>query len=296
MPTNPMYTQDNLFEQVIVNGNEITDVDVSNSFNYMKKLDEQSKQIIEDYRAEIECENYEGDKWPMISYSIFNWLAARKFNKNFDYIPELLSCEQIKTKDTLNQLLKNQIDNAEILNNALHKFPETTKNITVYRGINNTIKKNIERHTTTKQVTFSTFMSTSLFLEVAKRFTDKNKKIIAITIPKGFPLPYIYPTLKYKDDNNVTIKETEVLIPYGATLKYINEYDKDGFTITNYELSTYVKTLRTNPYLNTLNKLLDTIWYTIHPKQLKRKTQNNSSRKNSKSPRKKGKTSKSILK
>jgi hypothetical protein len=126
------------------------------------------------------------------------------------------------------------------------------KPIIVYRGIKdgflNIIKNNISRG----QITFSCFLSTSLFIETAKRFTSVSKHIMSIEIPKGNNLAYVSDKLEYINQHSGVTSEAEVLIPMNATLLQISKPEIDGdYTIHKFKLISYLKETRNSQRLAT---------------------------------------------
>jgi hypothetical protein len=253
--------------------NEITNTDVVNSYDYFNKLkeDEDPKQktitqIITDYRNEHEeDDNYNEDEsidsYPKINYSVVNWLFSTISNNSTLskdlYIPHILKFKFIKTEDILKDFLKQQIENAYIMNGILKSFP-TIKNgpIIVYRGVTdaffNILQKNIGRG----QITFSCFLSTSLFIDTAKRFTSNLKHIMSIEIQKGDYLAYVSDKLEHINEHSNVTGEAEVLIPMNATLLQISEPQIDGeYTIHKFRLIGYLKDTR-NPQ-TFANKFVD---------------------------------------
>jgi len=231
---------------------------IENSYYYFQHLiltNPTITQIITDYRNEHEeDENYNEDEvidsYPTINYSVVNWLFLTMSNtkknslSNDLYIPHILKFKFIKNKDILNNFLKKQITNAYIMNNLLHSFPKIG-HIIVYRGIKDgflSIIKNNIRH---KQITFSCFLSTSLFIETAKRFTSHSKHIMSIEIPKENNIAYVSDKLEYINQHTGITSEAEVLIPMNATLLQISEPQFDSeYTIHQFRLISYIKETR----------------------------------------------------
>lgn len=278
--------------EVSIENNEITNVDVIASndyFNNLRTSNYEDYKIITDYRQEIECEEYEsftietpqneeyinsssfGDDddyvdmtllsniqtYPKISYSIINWLLSTKNLNNINdltFIPSELLCEFITSKDILIKLLKEQLQNAEKMNNALKLFPKITSDyINVFRGVNdaffNKIMSIIQNNKRAKQVSFPSFLSTSLFIDAAKRFSG-SKKIMSIQLPKGECLPYVSSNLDHIRDRGV-VSEAEVILPINATLQLLNIDNiitSDGFTIYHFKLIRYIQDIRATPY------------------------------------------------
>lgn len=248
--------------------NEITNTDVVNSYDSFTNLKSKDPitQIITDYRNEHEeDENYNEDEsidsYPKINYSVVNWLFSTISNNSTLskdlYIPHILKFKFIKTEDILKDFLKQQIENAYIMNDILKSFP-TIKNapIIVYRGVTdaffNILQKNIGRG----QITFSCFLSTSLFIDTAKRFTSDSKHIMSIEIQKGDYLAYVSDKLEHINEHSNVTGETEVLIPMNATLLQISEPQIDGeYTIHKFILIGYLKDTR-NPQ-TFANKFVD---------------------------------------
>jgi hypothetical protein len=275
----------------IVN-NEITNKDVVNSYNYFTNLKSKDPitQIITDYRNEHEeSENYNEDdsmeSYPKINYSVVNWLFSTMSNtknvlSNNLYIPHILQFKFIKNKDILNTFLKQQIENAYKMNNLLNSFPPIKMGtIIVYRGIKDgflsIIKKNISRG----QITFSCFLSTSLFIETAKRFTSDSKHIMSIEIPKENNLAYVSDKLEYINEHSGVTGEAEVLIPMNATLLQISEPKIDGeYTIHQFRLISYLKETRNSQRL--ANAFVDKFSQDIFDKIDKKEENNDSEEEN----------------
>jgi hypothetical protein len=273
-------------------------------FSNLETNDNEAYKIITDYRQEIECEQYDDytieppvaeqdntyvdmtllnnsrntmvintDTYPKISYSIINWLLSIKnLNQINDltFIPNELLCEFITSKDILIKLLKEQIQNANKMNLALKSFPKITSDyINVFRGFNNAFfdkMTNIINKNQYKQVTFPSFLSTSLFIDAAKRFSG-SKKIMSIKIPKGFSLAYVSSSLEQTRDRGV-VSEAEVIIPINSTLKLLNNnpvITNDGFTIYQFELIGYVPEVRSfwSNYDNFVNNFGEQIYNQI---------------------------------
>jgi len=238
--------------------NEITNVDVLNSYNYFKNLKSKDHitQIITDYRNEHEeDENYNEDEsidsYPKINYSVVNWLFSTMSNTTNTlskdlYIPHILKFKFIKSEDILKDFLKQQITNAYIMNGILKSFP-TIKNtpIIVYRGIKDGFLNIINNNISRDQITFSCFLSTSLFIDTAKRFTSNSKHIMSIEIQKGDYFAYVSDKLEHINKYSNVTGEAEVLIPMNATLLQISEPQIDGeYTIHQFRLITYLKDTR----------------------------------------------------
>lgn len=231
--------------------------DVVNSYHYFQNLKSTNPtitQIITDYRNEHEeDEDYNQDEsidsYPTINYSVVNWLFLTMSNtqntlSNDLYIPHILKFKFIKNKDILNNFLKQQITNAYIMNNLLHSFPKMG-HIIVYRGIKDGFLSILKNNISHKQITFSCFLSTSLFIETAKRFTSDSKHIMSIEIPKENNIAYVSDKLEYINQHSGVTCEAEVLIPMNATLLQISEHQIDGeYTIHQFRLISYLKKTR----------------------------------------------------
>jgi hypothetical protein len=240
----------------IVN-NQITNKYILNSYNYFKNLKSINPtitQIITDYRNEHEeDEDYNEDEsidsYPTINYSVVNWLfltmsTTKNVLSNDLYIPHILKFKFIKNKDILNNFLKKQITNAYIMNNLLHSFPKMEP-IIVYRGIKDGFLSLIKNNISHKQITFSCFLSTSLFIESAKRFTSDSKHIMSIEIPIENKFAYVSDKLEYINQHSGVTCESEVLIPMNATLLQISEPQiDDEYTIHQFRLISYLKETR----------------------------------------------------
>ena len=245
----------------IVN-NEITNTDVLNSHHYFQTLkstetESGDTQIIRDYRNEHEededyNEDSDPDTYPKINYSVVNWLFSTISNtknnvlSNDLYIPHILKFKFITNKDILNNFLNQQIKNAYIMNNLLNSFPKITiAPIIVYRGVTDAFFNILQNNISRGQITFSCFLSTSLFIDTAKRFTFNLKHIMSIEIPTNTSLAYVSDKLEYMNTSFGVTGEAEVLIPMNATLVEISEPENDGeYTIHKFRLAGYLKETR----------------------------------------------------
>jgi len=233
--------------------------DVVTSYHYFQNLilkNPTITQIITDYRNEHEeDENYNEDEvidsYPTINYSVVNWLFLTMSNtknvlSNDLYIPHILKFKFIKNKNILNKFLKQQITNAYIMNNLLNSFPTIKMEpIIVYRGIKDGFLSILKNNISHKQITFSCFLSTSLFIETAKRFTSDSKHIMSIEIPIENNLTYVSDKSEYINQHSGVTCEAEVLIPMNATLLQISEPQiDDEYTIHQFRLISYLKETR----------------------------------------------------
>jgi hypothetical protein len=212
--------------QFVINGEQETDI--LNSFSYYNSLSEDKKRLISSYKAEIDPDDWIDHPLP-ISYVIINWILLNK-KINADDIPGLIK-SGVMTKE---QIIE-QVDNAELLSRVLSSFPTIKNNsggVIVYKGEYCT---NVDKLKLNKNFTINKFLSTSININVATRFTDfQGKKcIMRITIQKGNQLPFISDT--YTSDPNIS--ESEVLLPLGSTLKLKNIFETfiNGYTYTIYD-------------------------------------------------------------
>jgi hypothetical protein len=186
-----------------------------NSFDYYNKLSGDKKRLISSYKAEIDPDDWIEHPLP-ISYVIINWILLNK-KINADDIPGL-----IKSGVMTKQQIIEQVDNAELLSGVLSSFPRIKNHsgIVVYKGEYCT---NVDKLKLNKIFTINKFLSTSININVATRFTDfQGKKcIMRITIQKGNQLPFISEI--YTSDPNIS--ESEVLLPLGSTLKLKNVFE-----------------------------------------------------------------------
>ena len=102
------------------------DEDVTRSFEYYNKLDEETKQLFIDYRAEVEDDDWE-DHPLKVNYLVSNWMiknwAANKENrkKSIQQPPELLN---VITEEQYRE----QIESSLKLSNVLENFPKIKEN------------------------------------------------------------------------------------------------------------------------------------------------------------------------
>jgi hypothetical protein len=199
--------------QFTITGEQETDI--LNSFDYHNRLTEDKKRLISSYKAEIDPDDWIEHPLP-ISYVIINWILLNK-KINADDIPGL-----IKSGVMTKQQIIEQVDNAELLSGVLSSFPRIKNHsgIVVYKG---EYCANVDKLKLNKVFTINKFLSTSININVATRFTDfQGKKcIMRITIRKGNNLPFISEI--YTPDPNIS--ESEVLLPLGSTLKIKNIFE-----------------------------------------------------------------------
>ena len=260
---------DRLKEVDINNENIIQNQNVINSHDYFKNLNPNDEKIINDYRGDPECDNWELERsnefYPNISYKIINWLLKRNIEPNYTYIPDDLYCPHITNNEILMGQINEQINSAEIMNNALLSFPVIEgEGINVFRGSTtsflNSFKKSRDPNSFSEFVTLPSFLSTALFLGAAKRFAQTND-ILAIHIPVGNILPYVYPNLnKYSAPDysgNVYVSETEVIFPVRTILEY------NGSSVVNdinFHFYTFVKVLDTREYWNNFRQRINNMF------------------------------------
>jgi hypothetical protein len=250
-----------LKEVNINNENVIQNQNVINSYDYFESLNPNDIKIIKDYRGDPECDNWELERdneyYPNISYKIINWLLKRNIEPNYTYIPDDLYCNHITNNEILMDQINEQINNAEIMNNALLRFPVIEgEGINVFRGSTtsflNSFKKTRSHNLNSfsEFVTLPSFLSTALFIEAAQRFAQTND-ILAIHIRSGDILPYVYPNLnKYSEPDyggNVYVSESEVIFPVRTVLQYNGS---STINDTNFHFYTFVKVLDTREYWN----------------------------------------------
>jgi hypothetical protein len=244
--------------EVNVTNNIINNNDIQNSYehyNLIKKQDDIPYKIVNDYRQEVECSEWI-DNPLTVSYKIMNWLLQRKITPQYNYIPEELKCCDIS-----NEHIKSQLQNIEIMNNELHKFPTVTSSnspqgINLFRGVSCDFI-NFESLRVGSQTTIDSFLSTSLFINTAIRFTGSSNCIMAIHIHPGTPLPFITNNLLYTGQDNVT-SEAEVVIPIGATLLFSQKFNYHGFNIYCFELTSF--RVETRQFWASYNTILETVW------------------------------------
>ena len=252
----------NFLKQVEIEENSISNINVIRAYNYLLellRLHPIIAKIINDYRAEPECDEWENTDKPLISFRVINWLLKRKINITYSYIPQELLCEHITDEEILKQQLYGEINNAEIMNNALYSFPRIEySGINVFRGVNKSIFDIIMKTTYSGQVTIPYFQSTSLFIDAATRFADGTRQLMSIYVPNGFPLPYVSSSLNHICEDNF-VCEAEVIIPINATLKFIKRKQEQGFTINCYVLIGFASETRQlwTTYETIVDKLIE---------------------------------------
>lgn len=196
----------------------INNINVKKAFEYYLNLPIDDKNLINDYKSEMDSDDWT-DKPLEISYTVINWILQQK-SRILLYLPELVESGAITKEQFLNQVY-----NAQKLMDILFKFPiiNESDGINVYRGdtidFGNYLLKNLKNN----QISLYSFISTSLNLSVATNFSKGY--LFCINIPSGYPLPFISDklTMNYSFDiNNQDTSESEVLLPLGCTFQLLD--------------------------------------------------------------------------
>lgn len=196
--------------------------DVQNALNYYRTtLSASAKELVAHYKAEMEPDDWI-EKPLKISYVALNWALKNKKTR-VAYTPELISSGAVTPAQ-----LEDQVKHGKALSEALERFPRIKSHagITVYRG---KPCGSIQRVPIGADVTMYNFLSTSLNLAVATRFSERGEHpcLMRINLPKGNPLPF------------VGGGEQEVLLPSGSTftLKAKNLEHINGRNYTVYDFT-----------------------------------------------------------
>jgi hypothetical protein len=198
-------------------------------------LSGEEREMIESY-----CNEW-GDIPLPISFQLMNW-AMRKINTNkngaANYIPYLLTPNELETTGIHKGILHEQVDNAQRLDQILHTFPRLeNRSMTVYRGetCNNSFYyQKAKNMNIGEELVILPFLSTSVNPRVATRYagraSDNNACVWQIEIPKGQIFPYIAESAPNSIPHNLgngTNKpgpEYEVLLPSHARLRLVNKF------------------------------------------------------------------------
>lgn len=197
-------------------------------------LSGEERDMIESYRQEWE------DLPLILSYQLVNW-ATRKINttKNgaANYVPYLLTSNGLEASGIHKGTLREQVDNAQRLDETLHAFPRLQNtSMTVYRGetCNSFYYQKAEHMEIGEELVILPFLSTSVNPRVARRFTgkasDNNACVWQIEIPQGQIFPYVSDSPPDSIPHNLgngTNKpgpEYEVLLPTHAHLKLVRKF------------------------------------------------------------------------
>ena len=197
-------------------------------------LSGEEREMIESYRQEWE------DLPLILSYQLMNW-ATRKINttKNgaANYVPYLLTSNGLEASGIHKGTLRDQVDNAQRLDEILHAFPRLQNtSMTVYRGerCDSFYYQKAEHMEIGEELVILPFLSTSVNPRVARRFTgnarNNNACVWQIEIPKEQIFPYVSDSPPDSIPHNIgngTNKpgpEYEVLLPTHAHLKLVNKF------------------------------------------------------------------------
>jgi hypothetical protein len=244
--------------QVNVVNNVINNSDIQKSYEYYNMFttrDPDPYKIVNDYRQEVECSEWT-DNPLTVSYKIMNWLLQRKKTPQYTYIPEELKCWDIS-----NEQIKTQLQNIEVMNSELQKFPSVTtsnspQGLNLFRGVSCDFI-NFETLRPGSQTTIDSFLSTSLFISTATRFTGSTNCIMIIHVHPGTPLPFITDNLLYMVNDNVS-SEAEVVLPIGATLTFSQKFNSNGFNIYCFDLTSF--RVETRQFWSSYNAILERLW------------------------------------
>jgi hypothetical protein len=223
------------------------DPDFLKSFDYYNSIDEETKKLIQDYKSEIDPDDWAN--YPLkIQYSVANWMAQnwtpanitfRNSSENKSSTSLRRSTKNTKSKVTKPDLLSviteneyaTQIQSSIQLSNILCKFPKIKYNdkIVLYRGgggpspFTQVLRNNLK--TKGNMFTIYSFISTSANKRVATEFTIDY--FLYINIYEGMPLPFISNILSLNYNLNIgsdePTSESEVLLPIGCTFKLISK-------------------------------------------------------------------------
>ena len=208
--------------------------------------------IIDSYRADTDPDDWI-DAPLLLSYQLINW-ATKKIQRNFinnypetrarsaknriiegKYVPELLTEEGLEQSQINKDELINQVDNAQILDKILHRFPRLDNgDMKVYRGdkCDSLYYQEAANAAVGYEMVINPFLSTSINPYVAMNFTGKGDAIRCIweiTIPAGQIFPYVSEIVPEYLGNEASAKqsEQEVLLPTRAILKFKGMYATD---------------------------------------------------------------------
>jgi chromosome condensin MukBEF MukE localization factor len=220
----PIYTKQHISKlldylvEVQTEENMITNPDIikiNNFYNNLLELHPDSAKLIKDYTQQSEPGE---DDNLLINYNVINYILKHIDNVPLPEIPiELKACNFDLNK------LQQQVISASKLKDVLVTFPTITESINVFRGYNST-EINNKYFVPDRQITLPRFISTSVFLEATEGFYYKKPQyVMAIKLPSTTIVPFIG-TLQHREYSNFNkrhlIKEGEVLLPLGVTLKY----------------------------------------------------------------------------
>ena len=209
-----MNSQNNdLLNYLLTQKDYVNNSSIQNAFNYYHSLNEMQLKLINDYKSEMDPDDWE-DKPLDITYTIINWILQQK-SRQLDYKPDLVDSGVLTE-----QQFMNQINNAQQLTNILLSFPMNKENIILYRGENNDFEKYFLSNVSQNQITLYSFLSTSTNLSVATNFS--RGALLCFLLPSNNPLPFISDilTMNYNtniNDSNTNSSESEVLLPLGCT-------------------------------------------------------------------------------
>ena len=133
----------NVPNNLLIQSDYVNNSFIKAAFDYFKQLSIPDKQLITDYKSEMDSDDWT-DKPLEITYTVINWILQHKSRK-LVYMPELIESGALTKQQFTNQILS-----AKKLNNILSNFPQIKDNsINVYRGdtneLGNYILKNLKK-------------------------------------------------------------------------------------------------------------------------------------------------------
>jgi hypothetical protein len=211
----------NIPNDILIQKDYLNNPFIKAAYEYYKQLSIEDKNLITDYKSEMDSDDWE-DKPLEITYTVINWILQQK-SRTLLYMPELLESGAISKEQFINQIFS-----AKKLIDILSNFPKIQGNnsINLYRGDTNELGNFIIKNLKNNQISLYSFLSTSVNLSVATNFS--RGCLLCINIPSGNPIPFISDklTMNYSFNiNNQDTSESEVLLPLGCTFKLLGNYN-----------------------------------------------------------------------
>jgi hypothetical protein len=213
------------------------------ALQYISSLKESDAVIMYHYKCEMDPDDWVNA--PLcIHYEVINYLLKTRYVNptKLGYVPKLLKENVVSSQE-----IKTQIESAKRLKTILQGFPCASNDITVFRGSLAEdayfVKSSSMR--VGEQITIPYFLSTSLNVQTAYSFTNRNssydeKCIWEIVLPKIFPFTFIGGG------------EAEVLINIGAILECIGK--DEGNRKINLKLVGFSKCVETRNFWTSIHK------------------------------------------
>lgn len=211
------------------------------SIQYFCDLSQDERTLIHHYTCEIDPDDWTSCRLS-ISYQVINYILKQCYvpPSKLGYVPDLIAENVLSVED-----MHKQVKSAQHLKVILDRFPYTNKDTIVCKGMlsDDVFFKQSSGLSVGTDITVPYFLSTSIHFDVASRFTARTaqKCYWVITVPSGFPLPFIR-----KDTGEG--HEGEILLNIGAILRVNSKHITHDNHIISLTLIGFSKSVETRSF------------------------------------------------